>query len=260
MLSQRYRCLAKEIAPGPARQEVLANTHCQIREIEAHIKALSARCRYACHHPCGARAARLRGQPLPFARRPATCCVATVSALSPVASRLAILRQWDPEAPSPPSPPPDEVFSGTPRQSPSARPRQHRPAHYPRNRRPARLPRPQWSPLRTHLGRPTRPLPLALRRPSRRSSIMPSRRHRRPRRLIYPRRPPEPPRPRPRGWGQAGAAQRQDPGAQGRGPLAHFRAPGRPGHPVRLRGAPRPRPADSAMRSVLQDALRRGST
>ena len=99
-----------------------------------------------------------------------------------------------------------------------------------------------------------------LRRPGRRSSIMPSRRHRRPRRLIYPRRPPEPPRPRPRGWGQAGAAQRRDPGAQGRGPLAHFRAPVRPGHPVRLRGAPRPRPADSAMRSVLQDALRRGST
>ena len=43
-LSGRYRCLAKleEITPGQARQEVLANTHLQIREIDAYIKAFLA--------------------------------------------------------------------------------------------------------------------------------------------------------------------------------------------------------------------------
>jgi hypothetical protein len=33
MLSRRYRCLARVLDPGPVRQEMLANTHSQIREI-----------------------------------------------------------------------------------------------------------------------------------------------------------------------------------------------------------------------------------
>ena len=37
MLARRYRCLAKEMLGGPARQEVLANTHRQIREVSAYI-------------------------------------------------------------------------------------------------------------------------------------------------------------------------------------------------------------------------------
>ena len=41
-LSGRYRCLTKEITPCQARQEVLANTHLQIREIDAYIKAFLA--------------------------------------------------------------------------------------------------------------------------------------------------------------------------------------------------------------------------
>jgi hypothetical protein len=39
MLSRCYRCLAKEMQNGPARQDVLANTHCQIREINTYIKS-----------------------------------------------------------------------------------------------------------------------------------------------------------------------------------------------------------------------------
>jgi hypothetical protein len=42
MLARRYRCLAKDIAPGPARQEILANTHRQNREIEVYIKRFFA--------------------------------------------------------------------------------------------------------------------------------------------------------------------------------------------------------------------------
>ena len=39
MLARRYRCLAKAMLGGPARQEVLANTHRQIREVSAYISA-----------------------------------------------------------------------------------------------------------------------------------------------------------------------------------------------------------------------------
>jgi hypothetical protein len=39
MLSRRYRCLAKEMLHGPARQEVLANTHRQLREINTYIRS-----------------------------------------------------------------------------------------------------------------------------------------------------------------------------------------------------------------------------
>jgi hypothetical protein len=39
MLSRRYRCLAKEMLHSPARQEVLANTHRQIREINTYIRS-----------------------------------------------------------------------------------------------------------------------------------------------------------------------------------------------------------------------------
>ena len=37
MLARRYRCLAKAMLGGPARQEVLANTHRQIREVSEYI-------------------------------------------------------------------------------------------------------------------------------------------------------------------------------------------------------------------------------
>ena len=39
MLARRYRCLAKAMLGGPARQELLANTHRQIREVSAYIAA-----------------------------------------------------------------------------------------------------------------------------------------------------------------------------------------------------------------------------
>ena len=39
MLSRRYRCLAKSMLGGLARQEVLANTHRQIREVSAYISS-----------------------------------------------------------------------------------------------------------------------------------------------------------------------------------------------------------------------------
>ena len=39
MLARRYRCLAKATLGGPARQELLANTHRQIREVSAYITA-----------------------------------------------------------------------------------------------------------------------------------------------------------------------------------------------------------------------------
>jgi hypothetical protein len=42
MLARRYHCLAKDIAPGPARQEILANTHRQNREIEVYFKRFAA--------------------------------------------------------------------------------------------------------------------------------------------------------------------------------------------------------------------------
>ena len=42
MLARRYHCLAKEIGPCPARQEILANTHRQNREIEVYLKRFVA--------------------------------------------------------------------------------------------------------------------------------------------------------------------------------------------------------------------------